>query len=96
MIGHAIASVTIKFMGWPFSFYLSAIIGGLFCLNWMFYVRDRPDMHTRAILDEEKLYIESAIGPLTSKDKVSTAEPPYRNFNNLKFVLEINSSLESN
>lgn len=71
MIGHVIVSLTIKYLGWPFSFYLTAIIGGLVCLNWMFYVTDRPDMHTRAVLEEERLYIESTIGPLVSKDKVS-------------------------
>lgn len=71
MIGHAIASLTVRYLAWPFAFYLTAVIGGLVCLNWMFYATDRPDMHTRAVLDQEHLYIEAAIGPLVSKDKVS-------------------------
>lgn len=69
LIGHGIVAVTVNRWGWPSSFYTVTVIGALVSVYWMWIVADRPDLHTR-VTDNERIYIESAIGSSVNKDTV--------------------------
>jgi ACS family sodium-dependent inorganic phosphate cotransporter len=62
--GYLIASV-----GWESVFYVTGVVGLVWSVAWFFVVFDSPAQHPR-ISQEERLYIESAIGEATSHGKV--------------------------
>jgi ACS family sodium-dependent inorganic phosphate cotransporter len=62
--GFLIASV-----GWESVFYVTGVVGLVWSIVWFFVVFDSPAQHPR-ISQEERRYIEGAIGEATSHGKV--------------------------
>jgi sugar phosphate permease len=62
--GFLIASV-----GWESVFYVTGVVGLVWSVIWFFVVFDSPAQHPR-ISQEERRYIENAIGEATSHGKV--------------------------
>lgn len=63
--GFLIASI-----GWESVFYVTGVIGVLWSVAWFLLVFDTPADHPR-ISDEERIFIESALGTTASKRKLS-------------------------
>ena len=56
-------------VGWESVFYVTGVVGLVWSVVWFFVVFDSPAQHPR-ISQEERQYIESAIGEATSHGKV--------------------------
>jgi ACS family sodium-dependent inorganic phosphate cotransporter len=56
-------------LGWESVFYVTGVVGLAWSVVWFFVVFDSPAQHPR-ISQEERRYIESAIGDATSHGKV--------------------------
>lgn len=55
--------------GWVYAFYVPAVFTALLTVIWYYIVSDSPSNHPR-ILQEEKEYIQKAIGESVSNKKV--------------------------
>jgi ACS family sodium-dependent inorganic phosphate cotransporter len=60
-------------LGWESVFYVTGVVGLIWSIAWFFVVYDSPAEHPR-ITEEERHYIESAIGDATSHDKVQEVQ----------------------
>lgn len=47
--------------GWPSTFFLSAIVGFIWVVVWIFVAADSPAVH-RSISREEQIYIQGSFG----------------------------------
>jgi ACS family sodium-dependent inorganic phosphate cotransporter len=63
----------ISSLGWESVFYVTGVVGLVWSIAWFFLVFDSPAQHPR-ISEEERRYIEGAIGDATSHDKVQGAQ----------------------
>lgn len=64
-----ISGVIIETVGWPITFYSTAIICGVITLLWAVLVADTPKSHSR-ISNSELRYIEESLGGNVSTKKV--------------------------
>ncbi|CAG9767281.1 unnamed protein product [Ceutorhynchus assimilis] len=64
-VGSMMSSILTGFIsasswGWPYSFYILALMGFLWCILWIIFGQNSPATHPR-ITDEEKKYIQSSL-----------------------------------
>lgn len=67
-----LVGILIETIGWTYSFYVSAILVGVFTTLWIFIVFDAPAKHPR-IKVSEKEYIEQKLVGITESKKVNSS-----------------------
>uniref|UniRef100_A0A3B4AJB2 Major facilitator superfamily (MFS) profile domain-containing protein n=1 Tax=Periophthalmus magnuspinnatus TaxID=409849 RepID=A0A3B4AJB2_9GOBI len=77
VIAMPLAGVLVQYVGWPSVFYVYGVFGFIWYIMWLLLAYGSPAAHP-TITDEERLYIEAAIGESTSKQ--SKFKTPWRRF----------------
>ncbi|CAL1595663.1 unnamed protein product [Knipowitschia caucasica] len=80
VIAMPLAGVLVQYVGWPSVFYVYGVFGLIWYIMWLLLAYGSPAAHP-TISDEERLYIETAIGESTSKlSATGKFKTPWRRF----------------
>uniref|UniRef100_A0A8C6SHT6 Solute carrier family 17 member 8 n=1 Tax=Neogobius melanostomus TaxID=47308 RepID=A0A8C6SHT6_9GOBI len=79
VIAMPLAGVLVQYVGWASVFYVYGVLGFLWYIMWLLLAYGSPAAHP-TITDEERLYIETAIGESMKQSATQKFKTPWRRF----------------